>query len=289
MARPEPVLPGTARVHRLTLPAVALLLAALAALPVQGTEDAPLRYDYTVLNVYPHDPRAFTQGLLYRAGHLYESTGRYGESELRRVRLETGRVVQRRRLGRRCFGEGLTAMDDRLVQLTWRNGVAFVRDARRFALLERFEYPGEGWGLAYHDGRLIMSDGSAVLRFLDPGGFIELDRVTVRDQGRPLVGLNELEMVDDVLYANVWQTDEIVMIDLATGRVTGRADLTGLLSPAERAEADVLNGIAWDADDRRLFVTGKLWPKLFEIRLTPQPRQTRPQQKMGSEQQLGSE
>ncbi|MBX3707715.1 MAG: glutaminyl-peptide cyclotransferase [Pseudomonadales bacterium] len=289
MARPDPVLPGSAHVHRLTLPAVALLLTALAALPIDAAEDAPLRYDYTVLNVYPHDPRAFTQGLLYRAGHLYESTGRYGESELRRVSLETGRVVKRRRLGRRYFGEGLTAMDDRLVQLTWRNGVAFVRDAGSLALLERFEYPGEGWGLAHDGRRLIMSDGSAVLRFLNPAGLVELDRVTVRDRGRPLVGLNELEMVDDLLYANVWQTDEIVMIDLASGRVTGRADLSGLLTPAERAETDVLNGIAWDADDRRLFVTGKLWPKLFEISLTPQPGPTRPQQQLGSEQELGSE
>lgn len=250
---------------------VAAALIALAAArlgPSAGAADsAAVWYDYRVVNVYPHDPGAFTQGLLFRDGQLYESTGLYGQSSLRRVRLDSGEVIRQRLLDPGYFGEGLTDWGNRLVQLTWRSNTGFIYDIDSFALLGTFSYPGEGWGLT-NDGRhLIMSDGTAELRFLDPETFEERRRVTVTDDGQPVENLNELALINGEVFANVWQRDEIVIIDPDSGKVTGWIDMRGLLPPAERARVDVLNGIAYDADGDRLFVTGKFWPSLFEIRL----------------------
>lgn len=226
-------------------------------------------YGYRVVNAYPHDSRAYTQGLIYRDGVLYESTGLNGRSTLRKVRLETGEVLQEHRLEAKYFGEGLTDWNGRLIQLTWQTNVGFVYDLATFKPVGQFTYPGEGWGITHDGTRLIMSDGhpNGQLRFLDPASFTERGRLTVRDQGRPVSNLNELEFVNGEIFANIYQTDRIARIDPASGRVTGWIDLAGLLAPADRAGVDVLNGIAYDAAGDRLFVTGKLWPRLFEIRL----------------------
>jgi glutamine cyclotransferase len=232
--------------------------------------EPPVWFDHTVVNVYPHDPGAFTQGLIFRDGHLYESTGQYGQSTVRRVELETGRVLQQVAVEPQYFGEGLTDWGERLIQITWQSQVGFVYDRKTFARQRTFRYTGEGWGLTRDAQRLIMSDGTAQLRFLDPASLEETGRVTVTDMGYPVSQLNELELVKGRVAANVWQSDTIVFIAPDSGRVTGRVDLRGLLSPAERARGvDVLNGIAYDPARDRLFVTGKLWPKLFEIRLRP--------------------
>jgi len=228
-------------------------------------------YGYRIVKTYPHDPEAFTQGLVYVDGVLYEGTGLNGRSSLRRVDLESGRVLQRRDLAREYFGEGIAVFGKRIIQLTWQSRVGFVYDRESFALQRQFSYPTEGWGLT-HDGKsLIMSDGTATLRWLDPETFAETRSLEVRDQNGPVVRLNELEFIRGEIYANIWLTDRIARIDPQTGRVTGWIDLRGLLSPAERqSSADaVLNGIAYDAANDRLFVTGKLWPKLFEITLIP--------------------
>lgn len=227
-------------------------------------------YTYTVVNTYPHDPQAFTQGLIYVDGVLYEGTGLYGQSSLRRVDLETGSVLQRYDLPAQFFGEGITLAGDRIIQLTWQSNVGFVYDKDSFELLGEFQYPTEGWGITHDGARLIMSDGTANLYFRDPETFAEIGRVTVQDDSGPVVRLNELEYIDGEVYANIWQTDRIARIDPQTGRVTAWIDLTGLLSAEDRQEpVDVLNGIAYDAANDRLFVTGKLWPKLFEIELIP--------------------
>jgi glutamine cyclotransferase len=233
----------------------------------QVPRSAPASYGYRVVASYHHDSNAFTQGLVYRDGVLYESTGLEGRSSLRKVELATGRVLQQRQVAPAYFAEGLTDWRGRLIQLTWQSNVAFVYDLATFAPVATFSYEGEGWGLTHDRTRLIMSDGSADLRFLDPATFRETKRITVRDRGEPVSELNELEMVKGEIFANVWQTDRICRIDPATGRVVGWIDLGGLLPPAERAGVDVLNGIAYDAEHDRLFVTGKLWPKLFEIEL----------------------
>jgi glutamine cyclotransferase len=224
-------------------------------------------YSYRVVNVYPHDPEAFTQGLVYRDGFLYESTGLNGRSSLRKVRLETGEVIQQRQVDAQYFGEGLADWGGKLIQLTWRSNVGFVYDRASFNLERTFAYVGEGWGLTHDDTRLIMSDGSSSLRFLDPATLQETGRLTVTDRGRPVGGLNELEVVRGEIYANVWQTDRIARIAPASGHVTGWIDLSGLLPPSDQRGVDVLNGIAYDGEHDRLFVTGKLWPKLFEIAL----------------------
>lgn len=246
---------------------VTIALAALAGLAAPQRAAVPVRA-YDVVRSFPHDPEAFTQGLIYRDGFLFESTGLNGRSSLRKVRLETGEVVQSTRLDTRYFAEGLTDWHNRLVQLTYTTNVAFVYDLRSFALENTFTYSGEGWGLTHDDRRLIMSDGTARLRFLDPETYRETGSITVTAEGRPLDQLNELEMVKGQVYANVWQTNRIAIIQPASGQVTGWIDLTGLL-PAGSAGHDVLNGIAYDAARDRLFVTGKLWPRLFEIRLRP--------------------
>jgi glutamine cyclotransferase len=245
------------------LPALPVLAAQRsAAPPAQAVPVIP----YDVVRSYPHDPEAFTQGLIYRDGFLYESTGLNGRSSLRKVRLETGEVVQRTAVDTRYFAEGLTDWGNRLVQLTYQTNVAFVYDLATFRVADTFTYPGEGWGLARDATRLIMSDGTANLRFLDPVSYRETGRVTVTAEGRPVERLNELEVVNGQVYANIWLTNRIAMIDLPAGRVSGWIDLSGLL-PAGSAGHDVLNGIAYDAPSGRLFVTGKLWPRLFEIRL----------------------
>ncbi len=220
-----------------------------------------------VVAAYPHDPAAFTQGLAIADGALYEGTGQYGRSEIRRVEIETGRVAQSRRLGSRYFGEGVTILDGRLYQLTWRAGLGLVYDLESFELLETFRYEGEGWGLATDGEQLIVSDGTSTLRFLDPEGFAERRRVTVRERGEPLDRLNELELVDGEVWSNVWYEDRIVRIDPDSGDVLGAIDLSGLYPRSQRASDEVLNGIAYDRQADRLFVTGKNWPQLFEIRV----------------------
>jgi len=232
----------------------------LAATPVYG---------YRVIAVYPHDADAFTQGLVYYQGNFYEGTGLRGHSSLRKVDLETGAVLQIRNLPQRYFGEGVTLFDDRLYQLTWQSHVGFVYDRASFNLLATFQYPTEGWGLTHNGRELIMSDGTPALHFLDPTTLQELRRVMVWDEHGPVQRLNELEYIDGEVYANIWQTDRIARIDPKTGRVRAWIDLSGLLPPEDRPGANVLNGIAWDAAGGRLFVTGKLWPKLFQIELTP--------------------
>jgi len=223
---------------------------------------------YRIVNTYPHDPRAFTQGLVFADGILYEGTGLRGQSSLRKVDLKTGNILRVRQLSAHFFGEGITIYGNRVIQLTWRAKVGFVYDRQTFQLLETFNYPTEGWGIT-HDGRsLIMSDGTSTLYFLDPQTFQEVDRLAVHTRDGPVSRLNELEYVQGEIYANVWKTDRIARISPQTGEVVGWIDLEGLLKPEDRnSRIDVLNGIAYDVENDRLFVTGKLWPKLFEIEL----------------------
>jgi glutamine cyclotransferase len=222
---------------------------------------------YQVVRVYPHDPQAFTQGLVFADGVLYEGTGLNGQSSIRKVKLENGAVLQMQRLEERYFGEGIALVGDSIVQLTWQTGVGFVYDRATFQRQRTFTYTGEGWGLAYDGTRLIMSDGTPFLRFLDPKTLKETGRVQVTDGGRPVEDLNELEVVKGEVYANVWQSDRIARIDAKTGQVRGWIDLKGILDLKDAVGVDVMNGIAYDAAGDRLFVTGKNWPKLFEIRV----------------------
>lgn len=229
----------------------------------------PPVYGYRVVRAYPHDPKAFTQGLQYVDGFLYEGTGLNGRSSIRKVTLETGEVVQRRDVARAYFGEGITVWNTDLIQLTWESHVAFVYDKETFAPRRTFTYAGQGWGLTHDGTNLVMSDGTDQLRLLDPLTFAERRRITVTAGGTPLRHLNELEYMKGEILANVWMTDSVVRVSPETGRVTGYIDLQGLLTPAERASVDVLNGIAYDEKGNRLFVTGKLWPRLFEIQIVP--------------------
>ena len=218
-----------------------------------------------VVRRFPHDPKAFTQGLIYRDGALYESTGLNGQSSLRKVELETGKVLQQFDLEQQYFAEGMTDWGRTLIQLTWTSGIAFVYDRQTFKPIRRFTYTGEGWGLTRTGEHLVMSDGTSSLRIVDPATFAEVSRVEVRDEHGPVSALNELEMMKGTLVANVWQSERLALIALPSGRVTGWVDLRGLLPPAERARVDVMNGIAYDAEGDRLFVTGKWWPTLFQI------------------------
>ena len=240
--------------------------------PKPAPTGAPV-WGYRVVQSYPHDRFAFTQGLLYHGGKLYESTGHYGRSTLREVELETGRVLRQQRLSPSYFGEGLVMRDGQLIQLTWQEGTAFVWDLRDFSRLFEHRYKGEGWGLADDGTRLILSDGTRTLRFLHPDSFVELGRVNVHEGGRPVTNLNELEWIDGELYANVWLSNRIAVIDVATGEVRRWIDLKGLIDlppdPPVGDPQNVLNGIAWDAEQKRLFVTGKNWPKLFHVELVP--------------------
>jgi glutamine cyclotransferase len=235
---------------------------------IPGNSDVIPVYSYNIVNTYSHDPDAFTQGLVIDDGVLYEGTGRYGQSSLRRVELETGDILQIRELSDQFFGEGIAIYGDEIIQLTWQSHIGFVYDKNSFELLQEFAYSTQGWGITYDGTRLIMSDGTSTLHFLDPQGFGEIGHVEVFDNDGPVTKLNELEYVQGEIYANVWQTDRIARIAPETGRVVGWIDLGGLLSAEDRSQpVDVLNGIAYDADNDRLFVTGKLWPKLFEIEL----------------------
>jgi glutaminyl-peptide cyclotransferase len=246
---------------------LALLIAGFWA-AAQPADPTP-QYTVRVLHVYPHDPTSFTQGLEYHDGFLYEGTGLEGRSVLRKEVLETGKVLQETRLSNEYFGEGITVLHNQIFELTWLTQKGFLYDEPTFRVLRSFSYPGEGWGLA-NDGRQIyMSDGTAQIRCWDPATLRETRRIDVHDGAAAVARLNELEFVRGEIYANVWQTDRIVRISPADGRVLGWIDLAGLLSPAERSQSDVLNGIAYDAAGRRLFVTGKLWPKLFQIELIP--------------------
>jgi len=228
---------------------------------------------YRVVHTYPHDPTAFTQGLIYLNGLLYESTGLNGRSSLRAADLKTGAVLQRSNLPEQYFGEGLTNWQNTLVQITWKSHVAFVYDRFSFRLLRTFQFDGEGWGLTQDGHNLILSDGTAFLKFLDPNTFHVVRHIRVTDKGAPLDNLNELEYLHGMIYANIWHTNRIVRISPQTGAVLGTLDLSGLLFPGETSDPEaVLNGIAYDASNDHLFVTGKLWPKLFEIQLKPEGR-----------------
>ena len=225
-------------------------------------------FTYEVVNAYPHDPDAFTQGLVFSQGVFYESTGLNGASSLRRVEVETGKVLKKIDVPSAFFAEGLALFNGRLYQLTWQTQQGFVYDLDTFNMLRGFNYTGEGWGLTHDGHSLILSDGTSQIRFLNPDTF-EVQRViTVQDNGREITELNELEYIKGEIYANIWQTDRIARIDPQSGRVTAWIDMSGLLPPADRTSpVDVLNGIAYDEATDRIFVTGKLWPKLFVIRL----------------------
>ena len=225
-------------------------------------------YAYKVVNTYPHDRNAYTQGLVFENGSLFEGTGLNGSSTLRRVELGTGNILHMRQLPSRFFGEGITIYEDKIIQLTWRSHVGFVYDKDTFELQKRFSYPTEGWGITHDEKHLIMSDGTSTLRLLDPKTFQEVDRIAVRKDGILIDKLNELEYIQGKIYANVYREDNVVIIDPQTGNTVGWIELKGLLSLDDyNGPVDVLNGIAYDATNDRLFVTGKLWPKLFEIDL----------------------
>jgi len=244
------------------------LMAIALAIPACAQSSVPID-SYEVVHVYPHDPNAFTQGLIYVDGHLYESTGRSGQSSVRRVEVESGRVLEKHDLPSEYFGEGLTDWGSSLVQLTWTSGKAFVYDRSSFQLLRTLGYQGEGWGLAHDEKSLILSDGSPTLRFLDPETFGVIRRLDVIDEhGRPVENLNELEFIRGEIFANIWHQDRIARISPQTGRVLGWVDMSGLREQAGASEPEaVLNGIAYDAKTGRIFVTGKLWPRLFEIKI----------------------
>jgi glutamine cyclotransferase len=226
----------------------------------------PLHYTYQIVTTYNHDENAFTQGLVFNDGILYEGTGLFGQSTLRRVELETGNVIQLYSLPDTLFGEGITIFEDKIIQLTWKSRKGFLYDKDSFELLETFEYTTEGWGITHNGSALIMSDGSAKLYFLDPKTFNIIDQVEVCDE-EPIMFLNELEYIKGKVYANIWKNDQIAIINPETGQVTGWIDLTGINDSEDQSIDGVLNGIAYDHNGDRLFVTGKLWSKLFEIKL----------------------
>jgi glutamine cyclotransferase len=256
---------------KLTLIACAMAYAAQcpAAVPVYG---------YDVVHTYPHDPDAFTEGLFYLDGFLYESTGLEQHSSIRKVRLETGEVVQQHVVPSQYFGEGIVNWKNHLVSLTWKSHVGFVYDLKSFKLLKQFQYDGEGWALTQDGNQILMSDGSSEIRLLNPQTLLPIGRIQVTLDGKPVSGLNELEWVKGEIYANVWQSDWILRIDPHDGHVAGAINLAGLLAPSDivKGKTDVLNGIAYDPRGDRLFVTGKNWPKLFEIKLHSQGSVTIP-------------
>jgi glutamine cyclotransferase len=242
---------------------ISLLLAVAVA------QAAAPEYGYQVVHVYPHDRTAFTQGLEYRGGFLYEGTGLEGRSSLRKVKLETGEVLQKIDLSPQLFGEGITVINQHIIELTWKHQLGLVYDQVSFKRLRTFNYPGEGWGLTNDGSKIYMSDGTAQIRVWDATTLQEKKRLKIHDGARAIEELNELEWVRGEIYANVWQTDRIARISPADGSVVGWIDLAGILPVADRGGVDVLNGIAYDSLGDRLFVTGKLWPKLFEIKLLP--------------------
>ena len=232
----------------------------------QTTGKTPI-YHYQVIRTYPHDPQAFTQGLVYADGGFYEGTGLHGRSSLRKVEPATGRVLQQVDLPPAYFGEGITVFGNRIIQITWQSQVGFVYDKATFRLLKQFRYAHEGWGITHDGKRLIMSDGTSILHILDPHDFRELGRLQVYDDRGTVMGLNELEYIKGEIYANIWPTDRVVIINPHSGRVKASLNFSGLLSENESQNVDVLNGIAYDEREDRLFITGKLWPKVFEVKI----------------------
>jgi glutamine cyclotransferase len=251
---------------RLLLVAVALV--ACSCTPSTEAGAIP-EYTYKIVHTYPHDTTAFTEGLFYLNGFLYEGTGQSGQSSIRKVKLETGEVLQKRDISEDYFGEGIINWNNTLYELTWQTQVGFIYDLNTFEPKGQFTYPGEGWSFTKDDHQIIMDDGTPQIRFWDPLTLKETGRITVTADGQPVERLNELEWVKGELFANIWETDRIARIDPKTGTGVGWIDCTGLLPPAERTPGSdsVLNGIAYDAQGGRLFVTGKNWSKLFEIQL----------------------
>ena len=257
---------------KLFIPVLIVTLAVVFVLfrPDKINPVTPITYTYEIVNTFPHDRNAFTQGLVFEDGVLYEGTGLYGRSTLRKVELETGNVLQMHQLLTKFFGEGITIYGDNIIQLTYKENVGFVYNKDTFELLREFNYPTEGWGITHDGNHLIMSDGTPTLYFINPETFEQVSRIKVYDRNTPLWGLNELEYVKGQIYANIWPTERIAVIAPDTGIVTGWIDLKGLLTQQDYSQPfDVLNGIAYDYKNGRLFVTGKFWPKLFEIRLMP--------------------
>jgi glutamine cyclotransferase len=256
---------------RILLPILALIVCAIGvAVWASGRTAIPAGFDYRIVKSYPHDRAAYCQGLVYEDGVLYEGTGRYGESTLRQVDLATGQVQRQVALDRSIFGEGITVWNDSIVQLSWKENVAFVYDKRTFAQTGKFSYTGEGWGITHDNRHWIVSDGSPTLRFFDPQTYQVVRRVTVRDGERRVRYLNELEYVQGEIWANIWYQDYLVRISPKTGNVLGYLDLSRLWPISERPDREaVLNGIAFDPTTGHLFVTGKNWPQLFELELIP--------------------
>ena len=242
---------------------------AMLADPAPKAPPPPIeRCGYRIVQSYPHDAKSFTQGLFWDSGHLYEATGQYGQSRLARLDLKTGKAIAQTKLPADQFGEGITRWRDQIIGVTWQGGVGNRWRIKDLKPVGTFKYEGEGWGLTMVGDRLVLSDGTSALRFFDPATMKEEKRVTVRYGGRPITMINELETIDGQIWANIWMTDFIVRIDPGTGDVTSLIDLTGLRADAGATGTDsVLNGIAWDAKQKRLFVTGKYWPKLYQIAL----------------------
>lgn len=261
------------RSYKILIPVIILLIFGCVILSyfliIRNTPESGL-YGYRIVNTFEHDPNAFTQGLVWENGYLCEGTGLPGHSTLRKVELETGKVVKSINLPAEYFGEGITIFEDKIIQLTYLSNVGFVYDKETFQKLREFHYPHEGWGITHDGERLITSDGTPTLYFLDPQTFEIISSVDIYYDNNLLWDINELEFIDGRIYANIWPTDRIAIIEPQTGKVTALVDLTGLLTGRDRPRnVDVLNGIAYDPENRRLFVTGKYWPKLFEIKLIP--------------------
>jgi len=266
--------PGTAPPRRIRWVLSGAVVVCVVGIGVwaSGWDGSPQVYIAQVVNEYPHDANAYSQGLVFVEGTLYEGTGKYGRSMLRRVDLKTGQTQQQVRLGNRIFGEGITAWDDTIVQLTWKSNIGLVYDRKTFELRRKFRYSGEGWGITHDGHNLIVSDGTSTLRFLDPKSFRVVRRLSVRSGGNRIRHLNELEFVDGEILANIWYKDYIVRISPTSGEVTGYFDLSRLWPQNQRLDKEaVLNGIAYDEVGKRLFVTGKNWPRLYEIRLVARP------------------
>jgi glutaminyl-peptide cyclotransferase len=275
LPRDDPERGIIARMKRLACCLALLALAGPASAAPADAGKIPV-YGYRVVHAYPHDSKAYTEGLFYLHGHLYESTGQVGESSVRKVDLASGKVLQHSATPWPDYGEGIVAWKDKLVQLTWRSHQGFIYDLATLKPQARFPYPGEGWALTSDGRRLYMSDGTPTIRILDPDTLRQVGKIDVTANGKPLEYLNELEWVDGQIYANVWLTTRIARIDPASGKVVGWIELAGLVPKPDTLSDpvnDVLNGIAWDAKGRRLFVTGKCWPKLYQITLTAPKRE----------------
>lgn len=259
------------------LVSILFVVTILSAIPLScailiGERGSDTRYGWHVVRMFPHDTTAFTQGLVFQDGWLYESTGRRGQSEIRKIHLETGEIVRRRKMEDEYFGEGLTILNNRMIQLTLSSGKGFVYDWKTFEVLDTFPIAGAGWGLTNDGKQLIMSDGSAILHFLDSETFRKVRQITVMDNGEPVSKLNELEMIGDKIFANVSTSDEILIIDPRSAEVTGRIDLERLVSRVKKEyTVNILNGIAYDSLNSRILITGKLWPNIYEIKLQAQP------------------